>query len=140
MADANFHIKTSSYLGINYSNYRDFLYGQALSDPQSYFSYRRDANEYIKTEATRNLYDVIFYALTSGKKMEGGVLTANDLSADMPPGGPNLPEQLVNQLALSAARTLDKIMTEIMEYIAPLDYRSIANKRLETIGEAKGIA
>ena len=137
MTDANFHINTSQYLGQKYSSYKDDLYGVALSRPTEYFAYRKAINKYIKEEATKNLYDTIFFALKDGKKHRDGVSSTFIHAAY--DESPNVPEQTITEIALAAAKTIDKILSEVVEIIAPLDYRTIANKRLEAVGNVQGI-
>ena len=52
---------------------------------------------------------------------------------------PNYPKQLVNQFALGAAKTIDKISEDAVELLLPRDYKSIANERTSTKSKGLGI-
>jgi hypothetical protein len=52
---------------------------------------------------------------------------------------PNYPKQLVNQFALGASKTIDKIAEDAVELLLPRDYKSIANERTSTKSKGLGI-
>ena len=132
---ANFRVNVSQFLGQKNAEYRDSLYSLALSKPTEYFTFRKEASSYIKEEALKNLYNVIYDALNTGKKTGTGV----SIGSNMPAGGPQVSEKIINEIALSAAKTLNAILDEVMEHIAPLDYKTIANQRYKVAGEASEI-
>jgi len=132
---ANFRIDPNQYLGEFNSQYRDELYSLALSNPTKYFKFRKEASKYIREEGLKNIYHVIYDALNTGTKSAGGRSTGVPIGPHMPDGGPRLSEKHINQIALSASETLNKIFDEIMSQIAPLDYKEIANSRLKIHGE-----
>jgi len=132
---ANFRVNVSQFLGQKNAEYRDSLYSLALSKPTEYFTFRKEANAYIKEEALKNLYNVIYDALNTGKR----TVTGANIGSFMPAGGPQVSEKIINEIALSAAKTLNAILDEVMEHIAPLDYKTIANQRYKIGGEASEI-
>jgi len=136
---ANFRINVNQFLGQKNSEYRDELYSLALSSPKEYFAFRKEASEFIRTEALKNIYNVIYDALNTGKRYESGRTTDKVLGPKMPDGGPQVSEKIINEIALSASKTLNSILDEVMEHIAPLDYKSIANSRLKISGESSQI-
>ena len=135
---ANFRINVNQFLGQKNAEYRDSLYSLALSSPKEYFEFRKKASEFIRTEALKNLYNVIYDALNTGMRYEGRT-TTKPLGTKMPDGGPQVSEKIINEIALSASKTLNSILDEVMEHIAPLDYKTIANQRYKVAGEASQI-
>ena len=136
---ANFRINVNQFLGQKNAEYRDELYSLALSSPKDYFEFRKKASEFIRTEALKNLYNVIYDALNTGVKYKDGRTSTELLGTKMPTGGPQVSEKIINEIALSASKTLNSILDEVMEHIAPLDYKSIANSRLKISGESSQI-
>ena len=137
MATANFKIDTAQYLGQLYGLYRDEAFSLAIGNPSSYFQYRKRVVDYVKTKAIKNLYDVIYNVLVNGDETDANGTPANKpFGDDFNLSIPNVPEARVNEIALSAAKTLDRILDEVLDLVCPLDYHTIASKRLEMKGEA----
>lgn len=129
----NFKIDTSSYLGQQYDGYKNELLGVALANPSKYFKIRKNVVDYVKKEAVKNLYDVIYYTLKEGKKTDGSKID------DELPEGPEVPPIEINEIALTASRTLNKILDEVLEKIVPVSYKDLAGQRLMMKGEANAL-
>jgi hypothetical protein len=134
MATANFRVDVTQYLGQKNAQYRDELYSMALSNPTKYFAYRKETSEHIRTEALKNLYNVLYDALNTGTKYPSGVSISDKM-----PCAPALSEKTINENCLSASKTLNSILDQVMEELCPLDYKSLANARYKVSGEASQI-
>jgi len=138
MAYNNFRVDPNQYLNQTHSLYRNSLYSVALSNPTKYFKYQKEVNDYVRTEALKNLYNTIYDALNSGCR----VGTTNPISNALPTGTPTAPkvsEKLINEIALSAASTLNEILDGVLEMICPIDYNTLSNNRLKIAGESNQI-
>ena len=70
---------------------------------------------------------------------EGKNKSNNVIDAEFATHPPSYPKQLINEFALGASKTLDKIFDEAVEIILPLDYKKIAEKSLEVKGSGSKI-
>lgn len=132
---AIFRIDVNAYLGHNYNLFRDKLFSLAIGSPSQYFSLREEVVKKVKEQAVKNLYETIFDIMVHGE-VDGAAIEVAGVDFEFVP---NVPPQKVNEMSLSAAKTLDKILDDILEIICPLDYKSIASKRLSMHGEATTI-
>jgi len=127
-----FRIDANQYLGHSFESYRDYLFSLAISDPSKYFKIREAVVTHVKREAVKNLYQTLFNTLIYGKKTgPTGAWISQDLQKE-----PQVPSAKVNEICLSAAKTLDHILDEVLDLIVPLDYKTIATRRLTLQGEA----
>lgn len=131
-----FRIPVNDYLGHEYSAFRDRLFAMAISNPSSYFSMREAIVKDVKSEAVKNLYNVIYDTMTVGRVGNRNI-NQGGINFDFKP---HVPPQKVNEISLGAAKTLDKILDDILDIIIPIDYHSIASKRLEMKGSSAGIS
>jgi hypothetical protein len=142
MTDNNFRVSTSNYLGSDFEGYCDDVYALALSKPEQYFAIRKQVLKEVKMGAVRNLYSTFYNVLSKG---EGTDEAGNPKGMSAPAGvffresPPSYPNQKINEFALSAAKTLSKIVDECVEILLPLDYKDIAKTRLADKSRAAGL-
>jgi len=140
---SDFKIDPSDYLSIDYETFRDDMLELALSKPAEYFQLRKAVLKAVKRQACINQYNIYYNLLTQGLKSDGASSIFVGLDGGAPAAAalfkPNYPKQLVNQFALGAAKTIDKISEDAVELILPRDYKSIANERTSTKSKGLGI-
>ena len=136
-ATTQFRIPVNDYLGHNYNAFRDRLFAMAISNPSDYFKMREAIVKDVKTKAVKDLYNVLYDTLTEGTTGGGRSVDKGGVSFEFKPA---LPPQSANELCLGAAKTLDKILDDVLDIIIPIDYHSIASKRLEMKGSSAGIS
>ena len=134
--NAQFKIDTSSYLGLSYNEYRDDIYSMAIGNPSDYFKMRKEVVTKIKNDAISQLYNTIFSALSEGQDKDGNPLSAYMVDRDRNELFPRVPPVKINEISLSAAKTLSAILEEVTELIVPLDYKSLSASRLALKGES----
>ena len=140
MADSNFKIDPSDYLSIKYESFRDDMLELALSTPANYFKLRKAVLQKVKEQACITQYKVYYNLLTEGNDIENSsVLAGTDADEFADKFKPHYPKQLVNQFALGASKTIDKIAEDAVELLLPRDYKSIANERTSTKSKGMGI-
>jgi hypothetical protein len=141
MSDFNFKIDPSNYGGIDHEAYRSDMLQLALSQPTVYTQLRKDVLHAVKKEAVNSQYAIYFYLLTEGCKVapngkDLGVSVLNfDGSKSQAQAGvfkPHVPYQVVNEFALKASKTIDRISEEAIEMILPKDWKEIADNRTFT--------
>jgi len=125
----DFKIDTSDYLSIDYNAFRDDMLELALSKPSEYFALRKQVLQAVKRDAVENIYTTYYNLLTDGLDKDGNSIVNAAWK-------PHYPKQLVNQFALGASKTIDKIAEEAVEIILPRNYKDIANERTTTTGKA----
>ena len=140
---SDFQIDPSDYLSIDYEAYRDDMLELALSNPAQYFQLRKAVLKAVKKQACIDQYKIYYNLLTNGVKSDGATSIFTGLDGGAPTAAalfkPKYPKQLVNQFALGAAKTIDKISEDAVELILPRDYKSIANERTSTKSKGLGI-
>ena len=142
---SDFKIDAADYLSIDYESYRDEMLELALATPAAYFALRKAVLKAVKKQAVMTQYDVYYNLLTEGKNAEGGSIFSGLPSSEQPKSElqtlfkPKYPKQLVNQFALGASKTIDKISEDAVELILPRDFKSIANERTSTKSKGMGI-
>ena len=141
MSDFNFKVDPTNYAGIDHEAYRSDMLQLALSQPTAYAQLRKDVLEAVKKEAVNSQYAIYFYLLTKGKrvapdgKSEGvSILNFNGSKSQAQAGvfKPCVPYQVVNEFALKASKTIDRISEEAIEMILPKDWKEIADNRTYT--------
>ena len=139
MSDFNFKIDPSNYGGIDHEAYRSDMLQLALSQPTVYTQLRKDVLQAVKKEAVNSQYAIYFYLLTEGCKVApNGKDRGVSVLTDLPSVGqaklfkPHVPYQVVNEFALKASKTIDRISEEAIEMILPKDWKEIADNRTYT--------
>ena len=128
---ADFKLDTADYLSIEYNAFRDEMLELALSKPSEYFKLRRIVLDKVKKDAVENKYTTYYNLLSAGTDAGGSKIADGFV--------PRYPKQLVNQFALGAAKTVDKIAEEAIELLLPRNYKDIANERTSTKGKSSMI-
>ena len=140
---SDFKIDPSDYLSIDYETFRDDMLELALAKPAEYFQLRKAVLKAVKRQACINQYNIYYNLLTNGKQADGATSIFSGLDGGAPAAAdlfkPKYPKQLVNQFALGAAKTIDKISEDAVELVLPRDYKSIANERTSTKSKGLGI-
>lgn len=144
MATTQFRIDANAYLGHNYSSFRDKLFSLAIANPSQYFKIREEVVKKVKETAVKNLYETIYDVMNDGTIATLNVGAKNPIVTVVPAATfdfkPQVPPQKINEVSLSIAKTLDKCLDSVLETIIPIDYHSIAAKRLAVTGEAAAMA
>ena len=133
----NFKIDPADYAGIDHEAYRSDMLQLALTQPTEYTQLRKELLTIVKKTAVNSQYAIYYYLLTVGQESgtgDGGdsILKPakdrlNAKTIDM--FVPKVPAQIVNEFALKAAKTIDKIAEEAIEMILPADWKQIADNR-----------
>ena len=131
--ESNFKINVNSYLGIEYNAYKSRLQGLSLSQPSTYFKYREGVETYIKKTSLENLYNTLFYAMKDGLDVKGAPMVT------LPVGSPCISPQVINEISISIARTLDKALDEVIALICPVYLNQMAMARTQLQGAGTGI-
>ena len=121
---ADFKLDTADYLSIEYNSFRDDMLELALSKPSKYFELRKKVLQAVKKDAVENMYTTYYNLLSTGTDVKGNPIEDGFI--------PHYPKQLVNQFALGAAKTIDKIAEDAIELLLPRNYKDIANERTST--------
>ena len=142
MAETNFKLDTSDYLGIDHAAFRDDMLALALSKPSEYFQLRKNVLAAVKRNAVANIYKTYYSLLTEGKDAEGNLLLRGDFAEGITAPtvrafNPKYPKQKVNEFALGASETIDKIAEDAIEILLPRGYEDIAKERSSTKGKAR---
>ena len=141
MADFNFKIDPSDYRGIEHEEFRTNLLNLALTQPTEYNKLRMHVLRKVKKAAVDSQYAIYYYLLTEGHGVaaDGKSKSANNICADTPAVAahqelfvPRVPKHIVNEFALKASATIDKIAEEAINMIMPDDWKTIADQRLYT--------
>ena len=141
MADFNFKIDPSDYRGIEHEEFRTNLLNLALTQPTEYNKLRMHVLRRVKKAAVDSQYAIYYYLLTDGHGVadDGKTRSANNICFGYPEVAahqkifkPNVPKHIVNEFALKASATIDKIAEEALNMIMPDDWKTIADQRLYT--------
>jgi hypothetical protein len=139
MADNfNFKVDASDYRGVEHEEFRTNLLNLALTEPTKYNTLRMNVLKKVKKAAVDNQYAIYYYLLTDGHGVgpDGKTKSANNLffgttsATEIELFKPNVPKHIVNEFALKASATIDKIAEEALNMIMPKDWKTIADERL----------
>lgn len=130
----NFKIDPANYAGIDHEAYRSDMLQFALTQPTEYAKLRKTVLNVVKREAVNSQYGIYYNLLTEGLKTVDNKPTDSVLVGVFPEVTqlmfkPKVPSQIVNEFALKAAKTIDKIAEEAIEMILPADWKQIADNR-----------
>jgi hypothetical protein len=125
----DFKIDPSDYMGIAHEEFKTTMLELALTKPSDYFALRKTVLANVKRAAVQGQYEVYYRLLTNGSTItepnDGGVVGKTGSAFFTP----NIPKQIVNEFALKAAKTIDKISEEAIELILPMNYKKISEDR-----------
>ena len=122
-----FRLNVDDFLGYSYQEYRDTMYGIALSTPSDYTKIRREVMTAVKKDAVKDIYTTFYNILSLGTDKTNGTSIIKPASG--PPLKPGYPEQKIADLSLKASRTLDALLNEVIQIILPANFEDLANKR-----------
>ena len=131
----NFKIDPANYAGIDHESYRSDMLQLALAQPTEYAKLRKVVLNIVKRTAVNSQYAIYYNLLTEGlttkdNKASVSILPEAEYSDAMQlMFKPKVPAQIVNEFALKAAKTIDKIAEEAIEMILPADWKQIADNR-----------
>ena len=136
----NFKIDPSDYRGIEHEEFRTNLLNLALTRPTEYNKLRMNVLKKVKKAAVESQYAIYYYLLTEGCSVAGdGKTKSNHILANVPDSAehvaifkPCVPKHIVNEFALKASATIDKVAEEAINMILPDDWKTIADQRLYT--------
>ena len=129
--DFNFKVNPSDFRGIEHEKFRTKLLNLAITKPTEYNDLRMNVLEAVKQKAVNAQYNIYYYLLTAGRNEENdGSIIEGKPNADL--FVPRVPANVVNEFAMKASATIDKIAEEAIEMIMPDDWKDVADKRLYT--------
>ena len=127
----NFKVNPSDFRGIEHEKFRTKLLNLAITKPTEYNDLRMQVLEAVKEKAVNAQYNIYYYLLTAGRNEKNDAsIIEGKLNADL--FVPRVPANVVNELAMKASATIDKIAEEAIEMIMPDDWKDVADKRLYT--------
>ena len=136
----DFKIDVSDFRGIEHEEFRNLL-NLALTKPTDYNKLRMVVLRKVKKAAVDAQYGIYYYLLTEGCSVgTDGKTKSNHILFDYRDGTenyqgifvPRVPKHIVNEFALKASATIDKIAEEAINMILPDDWKTIADQRLYT--------
>ena len=137
----DFKIDVSDFRGIEHEEFRTNLLNLALTKPTDYNKLRMHVLRKVKKAAVNAQYGIYYYLLTDGcAASDDGKTKSNNILFDAKDGidnyqdifKPCIPKNLVNEFAMKASATIDKIAEEAINMILPDDWKTIADQRLYT--------
>ena len=134
MSNFNFKIDPANYAGIDHESYRSDMLQFALAQPTEYAKLRKVVLNIVKRTAVNSQYAIYYNLLTEGLTTKDNKPSDSVLAGEFPEEKqlmfkPKVPSQIVNEFALKAAKTIDKIAEEAIEMILPADWKQIADNR-----------
>jgi hypothetical protein len=135
----DFKIDVSDFRGIEHEEFRTNLLNLALTKPTDYNKLRMIVLRKVKKAAVDAQYGIYYYLLTEGcLASDDGKTKGLNILADATVGfpayqemfKPNVPKHIVNEFAMKASATIDKIAEEAINMIMPKDWKTIADERI----------
>ena len=130
----SFQVSPNNYLGQEYQDHCSKCYSLALSDPKVFYNARAAVTKNLKRDIVKNFYEKIYLVLskgetTAGTSVYGTVLTSREYPVEYP-------TQKINEIALSFASTIDKMLDEITTIILPDKINRVVEEKLSNIGKS----
>lgn len=133
----SFKVEPNNYLGQDYADHCSRCYSLALSDPKSFYSARANVTQALKRKVVKDFYDKIYSVLSTGQidsnYVYGTAITNADAAANYQV---KYPTQKINEIALSFAATIDKMLDEIANIILPDKINRVVEEKLSNIGKS----
>ena len=130
----SFEINPNNYLGQNYSDHTSKCLSLALSDPKTFYNARAQVIKNLKRDVVKDFYDNIFKVLSTGNTSKGASVYGSVISPNEYPV--DYPKQKINEIALSFAATIDKMMEYIAAIILPDKLQRAVEDKLGAMGKA----
>ena len=122
----NWKVDVSDYMGHKYEQYKNKLYGKALSKPSAYYDLQSKVLEDLNKTIAKYIYEIFFDLLTIGKLPN----TKGFLEIDGVKLVPSWPGQAATAFSLDASNEIDKIISKCVEIILPKNVLDITNLKL----------
>jgi len=132
---ASFRVDINNYLNVKYQLYVSTINGIALSRPQEYFNYEANVLNYIKSQAVKNIYEVLFAAMKDGRQPNGNPIVGNMIA-----GSPNISEMKINEVCIAIAKSMNDQLEEVVALICPPMVNKVGLERAAASGNASGIS
>lgn len=130
----SFQVNPNNYLSQEYNDHCSKVYSLALSDPKKFYDARANVTKNLKRDIVKKFYENIFSVLSTGKTSDGSSVYGSILSpTDYPV---QYPTQKINEIALSFASTIDKMLDEITTTILPDKINKVVEEKLSNIGKS----
>ena len=131
----SFNIDPNNYLSNYYNDHCAKCYALALSDPKNFYDARSSVTKNLKRDIVKDFYDKIYLTLNTGYTSSGvSVYVGSTLNpTDYPV---RYPTQKINEIALSFAATLDKMLDEITNIVLPDKINRVVDDKLATVGKS----
>ena len=109
--DFNFKVSPSNFRGVEHEKFRTKLLNLAITKPTEYNDLRMHVLAAVKETAVNTQYNIYYYLLTAGKneKNDRSILEGTTSSGLADLFVPKIPANVVNEFAMKASATIDKI-------------------------------
>ena len=131
MAEQNFKLNTSNYIGFEYRKYLAEKKAMALTRPVDYAKERNNVVDLLTDKLSKDWYNMTYNILTVGKH--------DNIDLELGKTIPSYPAQELAKLALSHTQTIVDMMDEIVELLLPESYLGTAMSQLEAKRTTDGI-
>ena len=130
----SFEVNPLNFLSLSYQDHTSKCLSLALSDPKTFYSARSNVIKSLKRDVVKDFYDNIYKVLSTGytskgASVYGSIISPNDYPVDYP-------KQKINEIALSFAATIDKMMEDIAAIILPDKLQHAVENKLANMGKA----
>ncbi len=138
----NFKVDVGNYFGVDHESFLDNMQAFAITKPSLYMKARAIIIERVKKSNMELIYNLFYNLLTSGTDIEGKNSILNGIGAEFEEFikmiKPNMSNQQVSEKALSAVRTMNKLIDDMMEELIPKNFLKITHdvSRAKTAGDA----
>ncbi len=140
----NFKIDVGNYFGVDHETYLDNLQAHAITNPSDYMNMRAAIIEKVKKENMVTMYNLFYNLLTLGRDSKGNNLVTGGLVPSKQWEDlfvPNMSKQQVSEKALSAVKTMNKLIDDVMNDLIPKNFLKITHdvQRTKAAGDAFGV-
>ena len=130
----SFAVNPNNYLSNDYNDHCAKCYSLALSDPKTFYNARSAVTKNLKRDIVKAFYDKIYLTLSkaetaSGVSVYSGVISSTDYPV-------KYPTQKINEVALSFAATLDKMLDDIASIVLPDKINRVVDDKLANVGKS----
>ena len=130
----SFQVDPNNYLSNEYNDHCSKCYSLALSDPKTFYNARSAVTKNLKRDIVKAFYDKIYLTLSkaetaSGVSVYSGVISSTDYPV-------KYPTQKINEVALSFAATLDKMLDDIASIVLPDKINRVVDDKLANVDKS----
>lgn len=131
----SFKVNPNNYLSNDYNDHCSKCYSLALSDPKTFYNARSAVTKNLKRDIVKAFYDKIYLTLSKAETSAGvSVYYGGGISSTEYPV--NYPTQKINEIALSFAATLDKMLDDIASIVLPDKINRVVDDKLANVGKS----